>query len=334
MSGRFKLDLDFRDVLNGLDVGQRVRSSDVFGAVEDVFLAREHNYRRIDDHTLLHVLNFEVGQPYSLRMARPDLICIQAIVSGHYNRWIGARMDIVAPQILQISNSPYSVADVDAGRKLRGILIICDRRYLVEHYQINVERLPAIYRPIFLTRTGMPEVLRLPLSSTGLHLVDQIISCRYQEPLRGIFVAAKTIEIICDVVSQLNSLSPHGPSRLSSPSQKLRAIESAADIYRREINNPPTIEQLARRVGLNRNELTSGFRDVFGVTPHAYAQMRRMEVAQGMLRDGNLSISEIARRIGYEGYSSFSRAYQAHFGQPPATGNAPASLEEAESDNP
>lgn len=54
---------------------------------------------------------------------------------------------------------------------------------------------------------------------------------------------------------------------------------------------------------------------MFGATPHAYANVVRMEQAQVLLHDGQLSISEIARRVGYEGYSSFSRAYQAHFGR-------------------
>jgi AraC-like DNA-binding protein len=43
-----------------------------------------------------------------------------------------------------------------------------------------------------------------------------------------------------------------------------------------------------------------------------------MEEARLMLRDGQLSISEVARRIGYEGYSSFSRAYRSHFGESPS----------------
>ncbi|MBB3769911.1 AraC-like DNA-binding protein [Angulomicrobium tetraedrale] len=318
MSEYRKLDIDFRDVLTGLRLGERLRGAEALGASDDIFRVKEHNYRRVDDYTLLHVLNFEAGQPYSLKIARQDLVCIQAIVSGNYHRWIGQRMDLVSPHLLEISNVPQSVVDVGAGGRLRGLLIICDRRHLVEHYRLNVDRLPAAYRPIFLSRTGTPEVLHMPLSSTGLHLVDQILTCKYQEPLRGIFVGAKTIEILCDVVAQLGAMPGQGAPRPAGPRQKARAIEAAAEIYRREFGSPPTIEQLAQRVGLNRNELTSGFRDAFGVTPHAYALVQRMERAQQMLREGRLSISEVARRIGYEGYSSFARAYHAHYGRAPS----------------
>ena len=54
------------------------------------------------------------------------------------------------------------------------------------------------------------------------------------------------------------------------------------------------------------------------MTPHAYGHMARMEEAERLLRTGEISISEVARRMGYEGYSSFSRAYHAHFGRAPS----------------
>jgi transcriptional regulator GlxA family with amidase domain len=132
-----------------------------------------------------------------------------------------------------------------------------------------------------------------------------------------VYLKAKTMELICDVVSQINTQAGPQPVRLRTSLDKSQAIESAASIYRREISRPPTIEQLAIRVGVNRNALTSGFREMFGLTPHNYGLMVRMEQAQNMLRDGGLSISEVARRVGYEGYSSFSRAYHAHYGHAP-----------------
>jgi AraC family transcriptional regulator, transcriptional activator of the genes for pyochelin and ferripyochelin receptors len=54
------------------------------------------------------------------------------------------------------------------------------------------------------------------------------------------------------------------------------------------------------------------------MTPHAYGHLLRMEKAHLMLDEGQLTVSGVARRIGYEGYSSFSRAYRTHFGQSPS----------------
>jgi AraC family transcriptional activator of pyochelin receptor len=309
-----RLELDLREVQDVLRNADFIHSRDPFGPTSEYFLAREHGYRRIDDNIFLHVLDFTVGRPYSLRMARPDVVCIQLIIKGAYNRRWGDRVDLVGSTLVEISNFPFSIAETEAGTKLRGALIMCNRQYLLDQFGLNVDRIPESYKRLFLSKLGMPDVLSLLPTPAMIYNVDQIISCKYNEPLRGIYIRAKTMEIVCDVVSQINVLGIRKPFRLRSQN-KAQAIEAAAAIYRRELSNPPTIAQLASRVGLNRNELTTGFRDMFGATPHAYATTVRMDEAHNLLLDGRMSISEIARRVGYEGYSSFSRAYQAHFGR-------------------
>jgi AraC-like DNA-binding protein len=314
-----RLELDLRTIQSELRHKNFVHSSEALGPTGEFFLAKEHGYRRVDDFIFLHVLDFVVGHPYSLAMTRKDLVCIQITIRGAYTRRSGDRVDLVNPALLQITNFPYSISDAETGTRLRGILIVCDRAYLLEHFGLQVDNVPKFYRPIFANKVGMSEALTLPTSPSMIANTDQIISCKHGDPLRSIYLRAKTLEIVCDVVAQVNMLLTRKPFRMRTDQSKAQAIETAAAIYRRELHNPPTIEQLAFRVGLNRNELTAGFRSLLGVTPHAYVNLMRMEQAQSLLQSGWLSISEIARRVGYEGYSSFSRAYRAHFGHAPST---------------
>jgi AraC-like DNA-binding protein len=312
------LTLDLREVQRELLRKDFVRSSEALGPTETIFRTKEHGYRRIEDSVFLHVLNFEAGQSYSLDMARRGLVCIQIIIKGTYNRWLDDRADTVSSASVQITNTPRSISDAQAGTKLRGVLIACERQYMLDHFGLDVDRVPPAYRPIFLNATGMVEPFRLPTWPSSISIADQLISCKLNEPLRTLYIKAKTIELICEIVSRIHMLSSQRPPRIQIVRSKSQAIEAAAAIYRREIFKPPTIEQLAFRVGLNRNDLTDGFRDMFGATPHSYGIMIRMEQAQNLLREGSVSISEVARRVGYEGYSSFSRAYQAHYGHGPS----------------
>ncbi len=317
------LDIDFRALQTQLLKRDFIRSSEILGPTDGIFKTREHGYRRIDDATFLHVMDFEVGHPYSLKMARPDFVCIQITISGSYNRWVSDKIDAVKPATLHITNVPLSISDTQTGTKLRGALIVCDREYLVNHFKLNVDRLPAAYRPIFNSKVGSLSALKLTPTPDVMIAADQILSCKYNEPLKHLYLNAKATEIICAIVAQINGLSPRTLLHRPEVADKKQAIEAAATIYKREIVNPPTIEQLAARIGLNRNDIISGFREVFGVTPHTYGHLIRMEQAQLLLQDGQLSISEIARRIGYEGYSSFTRAYRAHFGTSPSVAKPP-----------
>ncbi|MFS8112355.1 AraC family transcriptional regulator [Rhizobium jaguaris] len=313
------LELDLRGIQSELRHSEFVRISDALGPTEGILRTREHGYyRRIDDFIFLYVQNFEVLQSHSVAIARGGLICIQITIKGTYHRLVGDHVERVNPTQIQITNCPRSVSEAAVGAKFRGIMIACDRQHFLDHFGLRPHNIPALYKPIFLTDTGMVDALRLPPTPSIITTTDQIISCKYEEPLKTIYLKAKTLEIICDVVAQLNALSLQRGTRLRSTQSKAQAIKTAAAIYRREICNQPTIKQMALRVGLNHNELTIGFRELFGATPHAYAQMVRMEQARDLLSAGQLSISEIARRVGYEGYSSFSRAYHMHYGHAPS----------------
>lgn len=319
MGMRRLLQLDFRTIQSELCAKPFISSSELLGPVDDVFKAKEHGYRRIDQATFLHILNFEAGQPYSLAMARPDLVCIQLTIAGTYSRNMGERFACVDRNTVQITNYPSSASEASAGVRLRGIMIVCERAHLLSHFGLRTEHIAPIHRPIFTSRMGAPHALDLPMCPANLLVADQILSCRYAEPLRSVFMRAKGLELVCGIVSQINALPTRGARRTVSASSKRAAIGTAAQIYQREPHNPPTIAQLAQRVGLNRNDLTAGFKKTFGLTPHAYGHMARMEEAERLLRTGELSISEVARRIGYEGFSSFTRAYHAHFGRAPST---------------
>lgn len=309
------LTLDLEDMRRELRTRSFVRSSDVFGSTGDIFLTKEHGYQHVGDSVFVHIMDFEVGLPYQLAMARRGFVCIQINIKGTYERWIGEGTERVSPALIHISNQPHSVVEAAHGMKLRGLLIVCERQYLVDHFGLNVDMVPEKYRPIFTSDAGLAEPFRLPNLPATISIADQLMSCKFLEPVRSRYVQAKVVELLCTIVASIYMFPGH--RHTNTTRNKSEAIACAASIYRREIYRPPTVEQLAARVGMNRNDLTSGFRDAFGLTPHNFGVMARMQEAQKLLLDGVLSISEIARRVGYEGYSSFSRAYHAYYGHAP-----------------
>jgi AraC-like DNA-binding protein len=321
MSSFLALDLDFRSVMAELRSRDYVASREALGVSRDTFRTSEHGYRRIDDHSFLHVMNFEAGESYNLTMARMGLVCFQILISGSYSRSVVDRVEVMTPTAVVVSNCPQSTSATQAGMKLRGVLIAVERQHLLDYFKLNVDRIPAAYRPIFLKETGLATGLNLPPTVAVIAAADQLLSCRFGEPLRSIYMQLKAIEIICEIVAQMNAM--HMP-RTHGFRRKPIAVAAAAAIYRREVANPPTIEQLTARVGLNRNDLTKGFRDLFGKTPHAYGNMLRMEQARNLLDSGEFSISEVARQVGYDAYSGFARAFHSYFGRPPSLANGAA----------
>jgi AraC-like DNA-binding protein len=79
-----------------------------------------------------------------------------------------------------------------------------------------------------------------------------------------------------------------------------------------------TLEQLAQEAGLSRAAFARQFSDTVGEAPHNYLTRWRMGVAARLLENTNLHLSDIAKQVGYESESSFSRAFKQNRGVAPA----------------
>jgi len=81
---------------------------------------------------------------------------------------------------------------------------------------------------------------------------------------------------------------------------------------------PWTIEILAKEVGLSRSVLAERFADLIGMPPMHYLAKWRMQIAAGLLSNGNANIATVAAEVGYASEAAFSRAFKKLVGVPPS----------------
>lgn len=79
-----------------------------------------------------------------------------------------------------------------------------------------------------------------------------------------------------------------------------------------------TVERLAKESALSRSAFFERFSRAVGMPPMAYLQVWRMALAKDLLRQNELSLAEVAERVGYSSASTFSTAFSRQVGQPPA----------------
>lgn len=94
-------------------------------------------------------------------------------------------------------------------------------------------------------------------------------------------------------------------------------IAAALRCMHNDVERAWTISDLAREVGMSRSAFFDRFVCLVGNRPMEYLLGWRMAVAKSLLRDGELALDEVARRIGYGSASTFSTAFSRHVGQPP-----------------
>lgn len=107
-----------------------------------------------------------------------------------------------------------------------------------------------------------------------------------------------------------------------TPQKQLTACQSEQIDIIREIHNSLTermgeritIEELSKQYLINPTTLKTAFKSVYGNSIAAHIKEHRMEQAAKMLRESNLSISEIAQAVGYDSQSKFTATFKTFFG--------------------
>jgi AraC-like DNA-binding protein len=79
-----------------------------------------------------------------------------------------------------------------------------------------------------------------------------------------------------------------------------------------------TVAELAREAALSRSTFFERFSRAVGVAPMQYLLAWRMALAKDLLRRCEVSVAEVAERVGYSSASTFSIAFTRHVGDPPS----------------
>lgn len=85
-------------------------------------------------------------------------------------------------------------------------------------------------------------------------------------------------------------------------------------VLKENFAEPPSLEEIARRVGCSPFYLSRIFSQEIGQTMTQYLRQLRMERAAQMLLEGKLKITSIALEVGYSSASHFSTAFHETFG--------------------
>lgn len=80
-----------------------------------------------------------------------------------------------------------------------------------------------------------------------------------------------------------------------------------------------TLDDLAAVAGMSRSAFALQFKATLGVAPVAYLATWRMCQANDILQSGNMTLAQVAPRVGYHSEISFSRAFKRQFGKNPSS---------------
>lgn len=146
-------------------------------------------------------------------------------------------------------------------------------------------------------------------------VLKQIMDCPYKGRLRHVFLEAKAMELAVNALA--GTYRAHGQEQQELSPGDLERLREAYEILRSCMEEPPGLNDLCRRVGLNRNKLNLGFRQLYGGTVFKVLRDLRLSRAWSLLLHTDLSLVDIAFSVGYNNQSNFTTAFHRQWGKTP-----------------
>lgn len=208
----------------------------------------------------------------------------------------------------------------------------CDCSDTEAYSELNIEILPSILRSFAAPPEGnLPGNLQhlVKTSEQAIYarsgdiqpmmatLLQQILYCPYQGMVKRMYLESKAIELMALVLDHEVAIQQEELKTVSLKPDQLERIHYAKEILLKDHHNPPSLEELAHQAGLNDFILKQGFRYCFGTTVFGLLRSHRLELAKQLLASQNITVAEVAHRVGYASVPSFAKAFKRKFGLNP-----------------
>jgi AraC family transcriptional activator of pyochelin receptor len=191
------------------------------------------------------------------------------------------------------------------------------RDFFSTHLGAVPEELPEPLRGI-LTPRDLPYAFhRIALTSELAAAARSVLMAPSAVRRQSHYVQAKAVELTCLLI---DAMTPGGSSPRPSASSRPRdrsQLQAARELLTLRYAEPLTLAGIAKEVGLNRMALTTGFKQLFGMSVYECLHKERMHRAFELLQDEAHSVTQIAEAVGYGHSCNFSTAFHSYFGCTP-----------------
>lgn len=117
-----------------------------------------------------------------------------------------------------------------------------------------------------------------------------------------------------ELLLYLSKLSFDTEKRLSEyQSEQIEIVRNIHKYLLDNISQRITIDETARKYLINPTTLKSVFKAVYGTSIASHIKEHRMKMATHLLMETTKSIKEIAKEVGYESQSKFSKAFKEYY---------------------
>lgn len=203
------------------------------------------------------------------------------------------------------------------GVRIRGLSIYIEPSLLKSFMDCRHNSFPEDLLDIISGDHEKSFIQSFALTNTVNNTINQVFECCYTGVLKRFFLEAKTLELITYAMAQ--AAVPMNPSNTYKElhPDDINRVRQIKQILLDNLDNPPSLDELARKSGTNKNKLNSDFRMIYGASVFEFFRTSRLEQARDLLKNREMNVTEVAFEVGYAHQQSFTRAFRNYFGANP-----------------
>lgn len=147
-------------------------------------------------------------------------------------------------------------------------------------------------------------------SKEAAALTALVETCKQEHPHGAALVVLRLVTFLLDTCS----FTTHTQPKKTREDTVASALAEHLSIH---YDQESTLRDLSKLWNLSQSQLCRRFVRAYGMPPMAYKNQLRCQIAAQLLTNTQLSVSEIAARVGYRDLSNFYRAFKQCFGIAP-----------------
>lgn len=219
--------------------------------------------------------------------------------------------------------SPGYVEKRRAGERLTTVNVEIEAHWLREFMQAKGQSDAAAIEKFLFQGEDWKASVYPKVTPVMRAIARQMWHVPYQGMAKQMYLQAKVFELLAlhlDLFDETTA--SHGETCGLKP-DTIDRLHHARGILTTELEDPPSLPELAKRVGVSDRTLLRGFKTLFNTTVVGYLKQQRLKQAEQLLRQGTTqgwhsTVAEVANRVGYSNLGHFSVAFKQRFGITPS----------------
>ncbi len=147
-------------------------------------------------------------------------------------------------------------------------------------------------------------------------VLSQMINYNLHPTIKKLYIKGKVYELISLYFNKSTDADVEQCPFLVDE-DNVKRIRRAKELVIANMSEPPSLNELAKEVGLSLKRLKEGFKQIYGDSVYSFLFDYKMEYARRLLDSGQYNVNEIGLRIGYSTSSHFIAAFRKKYGTTP-----------------